>query len=235
MNTSSLTSQLNNFVVTSFDENDREILLKLAEIYIRTLSFVDGQFATSGELNLDLILQLLRIGDDHRARTASTIVKYIDPTGIVEYSSGRGRRKTELVLKNFDTLVSACFALRNERAKLVQRFSAKCTALFVQMFVSHTQRFQELQEELTRTDTQKRVMENNFEQVRDLHAWTRILNYRGIAGGSFTKDSRRGTRMKALVKFLRRQGQIEWISRKPYFKSEEHYLDSRDSIQAWQL
>jgi len=235
MNSSSLTSQLNNFVVTSFDENDREILLKLAEIFVRTLSFEDGVFINSDELNLDTIMSVLKIHNANRARTAEKIVKYIDPTSISEYQVGNRRRKTKLVLKTFDAFVNACCALQNERAKLVQRFSAKCTALFVQTFVSHTQRFQELQEELTRTDTQKRVMENNFEQVRDLHAWTRILNYRGIAGGSFTKDSRRGTRMKALVKFLRRQGQIEWISRKPYFKSEEHYLDSRDSIQAWQL
>ena len=93
MNTSSLTSQLNKFVITSFDENDREILLKLADIFVRTLSVDDGAFTTSGELNLPLIGELLHIRSANLSRTAAAIVKYIDPSGIVEYTPGKAPKK----------------------------------------------------------------------------------------------------------------------------------------------
>ena len=176
-------------------------------------------------------MKVLDIRQKNAARTAQTIMKYVDPECVSFYmvgTAGRGGVKTKIVFASFDGFIAACFCLRNDRAKLVQRFAAKCTALFVQMYVEYSRQTAELL-------AAKAVDEETIDQLKERHAWTRILRLRGIASGSFTRHSKRARKMFALINRLKNAGNIEWISKKPYFKSEQHYMRSRDTIRGWQL
>ena len=226
--TQTLTTQLNTFVTTSFEEHDHEILLKLAEVYVNNLPSHDGGLVTSEELNLVLLMKVLRIDKSNRTRTAKTIMKYVNPESVSFYMAGNYRAPTALTFASFDGFIAACICLRNERAKLVQRFAAKCTALFVQMYVEYSRQTAELL-------AAKAVDEETIDQLKERHAWTRILRLRGIASGSFTRHSERARKIFALINRLKNAGNIEWISKKPYFKSEKHYMRSRDTIRGWRL
>ena len=230
--TQTLTTQLNTFVTTSFEEHDHEILLKLAEVYVNNLPSHDGGLVTSEELNLVLLMKVLRIDKSNRTRTAKTIMKYVNPESVSFYMAGNYRAPTALTFASFDGFIAACICLRNERAKIVQHFAAKCTALFVQLFVEQTRLNAELLAAKDQIITSK---EEDIDQLKERHAWTRILRLRGIASGSFTRHSERARKMFALINRLKNAGNIEWISKKPYFKSEKHYMRSRDTIRGWQL
>ena len=91
------------------------------------------------------------------------------------------------------------------------------------------------QNSLARIQQEKTQANENFDQVADRHAWTRILAIRDIEGGSFDKRSPRHRRMCKLVARLKIHRAVSWIRGKPYFVSEEAIQEYMDVIQNWRL
>ena len=232
MNSQSMTANKLNAFVTTFDESDREIMQRLADIYVETLPSADGALVASDELNLDLLMSVLNIDKSNRRRTATTIMKYIDSDSILEYTAGTRTRATQLSFKSFDAFIHGCMFLRNDRAMLVQRFAAKCTAILVELYVHQNQQHQQ---ELERISTESAANHGNYIKCADRHAWTRILRLRNIASGSFKRTSPRASRMKALGRQLVRVNAVEWRRGKPYFVSEASITANRDLIMGWRL
>ena len=177
-------------------------------------------------------MSVLNIDKSNRRRTATTIMKYIDSDSILEYTAGTRTRATQLSFKSFDAFIHGCMFLRNDRAMLVQRFAAKCTAILVELYVHQNQQHQQ---ELERISTESAANHGNYIKCADRHAWTRILRLRNIASGSFKRTSPRASRMKALVRQLVRVNAVEWRRGKPYFVSEASITANRDLIMGWRL
>jgi prophage antirepressor-like protein len=98
-----------------------------------------------------------------------------------------------------------------------------------------TKLLEDTQETLGRIQQEKNESDQNFDKVSTRHAWTRILEIRGIESGSFKKRSLRYKRMCKLVSRLKIHRAIQWVHEKPYFISEEAIQECMDVIQNWQL
>ena len=152
MNTQAIRDELSEFVYSNFDADDMEILKELSEVFIQSHSCLilnseeqtmDGAIRTSAYLNLDSLARVLRLNSHNRSRHAQLILKYLDPS-LIEFTPGTRQQRCKMVFKTYETFVMACMCLQTPRAKLVSKFSAKCTSMVVRLHIA-------LQKDLTKT------------------------------------------------------------------------------------
>ena len=87
-------------------------------------------------LTLDHVMAYLRDCKQNRTKKYDCIVKNVDAELILVAERGtRGRYgvKSQIKFLNFTGFVHACMLFRSERARLVQRLAAKCTAIMLDM------------------------------------------------------------------------------------------------------
>jgi hypothetical protein len=167
MNTQSIRDELSEFVYSNFDPQDMEILNELSEIFIKSHSclFVptdeqtmDGLINTSVNLNLDDLQKFVRFANDHRVHRAKTILKYLDPS-LIDYTPGTRQRRCQMVFKTYEAFVMACMCLQTPRAKMVSKFSAKCTSMVVRLHLALQKDLKKTKAELAeeKAQVQRRV------------------------------------------------------------------------------
>ena len=98
-----------------------------------------------------------------------------------------------------------------------------------------SQLLEDTQNSLARIQQEKTQADANFDKDADRNAWTRIMDVRGIEGGSFDRRSPRFRRMSKLVARLKILGAVQWTRGKPYFVSEAAIQDVMPVIQGWRV
>ena len=132
--------------------------------------------STSRYLNLDTLVDLLRLTSHNRARDAQLIIKYLDPS-LIEFTPGNRQQRCQMVFKTYEAFVMACMCLQTPRAKLVSKFSAKCNAMVVRLHVALQRDLKKTKAELAeeKAQVQRRVFLIVKEAVKE---WRRENGYR---------------------------------------------------------
>ena len=165
-------------LLANFDEADRQFFRELVDLRLGFSSSQGGQLVANDELNLDTVMRFMRL-DKNRARTWSTILSNIDPA-MVRFSSagtkGGVAQKSQIVFANLDGFVNACILLRGPRAKLMQRFAARCAAFVVNMGARYKQQLQQSQAQVQLLEDSK--VHRVFTYIKKMELWTGKIRYR---------------------------------------------------------
>ena len=187
MNTEAIRKELSKYIYAHFDSADLDILDELADIFVRSHSslFNNGVEHTTTGLNLtcevrnlDTVMTFMQKSDKNRKRAYNLILETVDPAFIATTDPGvRRQRKCQIVFKSFDGFVQACLVMRGPRARIMSRFSAKCTSMVVRLHVALQKDLAKTRAELAeeRAQVQRRAFLVIKEAVRE---WRKENGYK---------------------------------------------------------
>ena len=174
-----------------------------------------------------------KLNDNHRILRCLTR-RGLMMTLMQETKHPRAIEFQDFAISALDSLITHGYVRLHEANSLAEQ-TAKINAENERL----KQEIKTLRLQIQRITAESNTNHGNYIKCADRHAWTRIMRLRSIPSGSFTRTSRRATRMKGLVRELERLEVIEWHGernrKKPYFISEASITANRDLIMGWRL
>jgi hypothetical protein len=228
MNTQTIRDELHAFVYENFDEQDTEVLEKLAEIFIQSYnSYSPNNIVSCYDiLNLDTLINLAGRSTDtsNRGKVYHLILKHLSPRLIHSTNQGaRGRgAKSQIVFNSFEAFIQACLLLRGPKALQISAFSAKCTAMVVRLHVALEADLRKTKQELS--DEREEIQRRCFLIIKQS-----VREWRAANGYPFTDARWRYANFTRCVKGL--LGTVYLKGATPYVQKE--YLEkATTAIQA---